>query len=153
VNIGQAAQAAGVSAKMIRHYEAIGLIPQADRQSSGYRDYSGADVHRLRFVRRGRELGFSIARIRDLLKLWSDQGRSKADVRRVALAHVTEMEEKAAKLQEMIDTLKDLAKSCAKEDSKRGLSRENLAHCPIISELGGGQDEAPPQTSRRTSRH
>ena len=129
MNIGEAASASGVSAKMIRHYEAIGLIPQADRRDSGYRDYATDDIHRLRFVRRGRELGFSIDRIRDLLRLWSDRDRSNADVRKVALAHVGELEAKAAELQAMIVTLRGLAGAC-----KRG----DRPGCPIINELGGG---------------
>ena len=95
MNIGQAAKAAGVSAKMVRHYESISLIPPADRQESGYREYSSDDVHRLRFVRRGRDLGFSIERIRELLRLWSDRRRSDADVRKVALDHVVELEDQS----------------------------------------------------------
>jgi MerR family transcriptional regulator, copper efflux regulator len=138
MNIGEAASASGVSAKMIRHYEAIGLIPAADRRDSGYRNYAADDIHRLRFVRRGRELGFSIDRIRDLLRLWSDRGRSNADVRKVALEHVGELEAKAAELQEMIVTLRGLAGAC-----KRG----DRPDCPIINELGGGF-AAPPQPAR-----
>jgi Cu(I)-responsive transcriptional regulator len=129
MNIGEAAQAAGVTAKMIRHYESIGLVPKAARRSSGYRDYSAADVERLRFVRRGRELGFSIERIRDLLRLWSDRTRSNADVRKVALEHAAELEAKAARLQEMIGTLRSLATACRKGDRP---------DCPIIEKLGGG---------------
>ncbi|MCX7309800.1 MAG: MerR family DNA-binding protein, partial [Afipia sp.] len=116
MNIGQAAKAAGVSAKMIRHYESIGLVPAVDRQASGYREYARADIHRLAFVRRARELGFSIDRIRDLLRLWSDHKRATADVRKVALTHVAELEDKAAQIQTMIKTLRTLAKSCAKGD-------------------------------------
>src|SRR6478609_9766468 len=112
MNIGQAADAAGVSAKMIRHYETIRLVPKAARQASGYRDYSKEDIDRLRFIRRSRELGFSIDRIRDLLKLWSDRSRSNDDVRKLALAHVGELETKAAELQAMIGTLKRLATAC-----------------------------------------
>jgi Cu(I)-responsive transcriptional regulator len=134
VNIGQAAKAAGVSAKMIRHYETIGLVPAADRRSSGYRDYSQDEINRLRFVRRSRELGFSIDRIRDLLRLWSDRERNDAEVRQVAFDHIAELEAKAAALQEMIGTLRDLASACEKGD--RPL-------CPIISALGGGLAEAP----------
>ena len=134
MNIGQAAKAAGISAKMIRHYEAIGLVPAADRQSSGYRDYSPGEINRLRFVRRSRELGFPIDRIRDLLRLWSDHERSDAEVRKVALDHVAELEVKAAQLKEMIGTLHDLAGACEKGD--RPL-------CPIIGALGGGLPEAP----------
>src|SRR3954470_14574821 len=92
MNIGQATKASGVSAKMIRYYEATGLLPPADRRASGYRDYSETDVHRLRFLRRARDLGFSIATIRELLSLWSDHRRSNADVRAVALSHVANLE-------------------------------------------------------------
>ena len=129
MNIGQAADAAGISAKMIRHYEAIRLVPKAARRSSNYRDYSKEDIDRLRFIRRSRELGFSIDRIRDLLKLWSDRSRSNDDVRKLALAHVGELETKAAELQAMIGTLKRLATACKKGDRP---------DCPIIVELGGG---------------
>jgi MerR family transcriptional regulator, copper efflux regulator len=101
VQIGQAAKSSGVTAKMIRHYEAIGLLPAADRRASGYRDYSHSDVHRLQFIRRARDLGFSIDRIRLLLRLWSDRDRSNADVKKLALAHVQELEEKIGHLREM----------------------------------------------------
>jgi MerR family transcriptional regulator, copper efflux regulator len=134
LNIGEAAKAAGVPAKMIRYYESIGLIPPADRRDSGYRDYSPDDVHRLRFVQRGRKLGFSIDDIRELLRLWSDRERSDAAVRKVALDHVMELEAKAAELQEMIQILRHLADACQQGD--RPL-------CPIINALGGGLAEAP----------
>ena len=140
MNIGEAARAAGISAKMIRHYEATHLIPAAGRRASGYRDYSADDVHRLRFIRRGRELGFSIERIRDLLRLWSDRDRSDADVRAVALAHIAELEAKALQLQEMAATLRNLATACAKGDRP---------HCPILGALGGGIAEAPPAPEHR----
>ncbi len=139
MNIGNAAEAAGVSAKMIRYYESIDLIPSVDRRESGYRDYSADDVSRLRFVRRARELGFSLDQIRDLLRLWSDRDRSNADVRKVALDHISELEAKAAELQEMIGTLRHLANACKKGD--RPL-------CPIIGALGGGAPEAPPAPPR-----
>jgi MerR family copper efflux transcriptional regulator len=142
MNIGEAAEAAGISAKMIRHYETVGLIPAPDRRESGYRDYSADDVNRLRFVRRSRELGFSIDQIRDLLRLWSDRERSDADVRKLALDHIAELEAKAERLHEMIATLRGLASACQKGD--RPL-------CPIIGALGGGMAEAPvaPPARRR----
>lgn len=140
MNIGEAAKASGLSAKMIRHYESIGLVPAADRRASGYRDYSEDDVHRFRFVRRGRELGFSIEHIRALLRLWSDQGRSDALVRAIALEHVAEMEEKAGRLQEMIAVLRGLAESCEQGDR---------AHCPIIEKLGGGREASPAVPPRK----
>ena len=88
MNIGQAAKASGVSAKMIRYYEQTGLIPPASRTESGYRHYNEADVHRLRFVRRARDLGFSVAEIAELLGLWNDRSRHSADVKRLAEAHM-----------------------------------------------------------------
>jgi MerR family copper efflux transcriptional regulator len=135
MQIGQAALASGVSAKMIRHYEAIGLIPSADRRASNYRDYDADDVHRLRFIRRARDLGFSIERIRDLMKLWSDRNRSSADVKAIALAHVADMEAKITQLREMADTLRDLARACEGNDRP---------DCPIIEGLEGGLAAAAP---------
>jgi Cu(I)-responsive transcriptional regulator len=135
VNIGQAAAASGVSAKMIRHYEAIGLIPPAGRRDSNYRDYAKEDVERLRFVRRARDLGFSVERIRELLALWSDRSRSNADVRALAQRHVAELEAHAAKLQAMIGTLRHLMRSCHGAGER--------TDCPILEELGDHRP-APP---------
>jgi MerR family copper efflux transcriptional regulator len=132
MNIGQASAASGVSAKMIRYYESIALLPAAERREQGYRDYGHEDIHRLAFVRRARDLGFSIDQIRSLLALWSDTGRSNADVRAIARTHVREMEEQARKLQQMIGTLNHLIGSCEKG---------SRAGCPIIEELG---DHKPP---------
>jgi Cu(I)-responsive transcriptional regulator len=129
MNIGEVAKDSGVSAKMIRYYESIGLVPAAGRRESGYRQYSDMDVHRLRFVRRARDLGFSIARIKELLALWSDTRRSDARVRVVAQGHVEELEQQARELQEVISVLKHLIRACAKGDRP---------HCPIIRELGNG---------------
>jgi Cu(I)-responsive transcriptional regulator len=113
---------------MIRHYEAIGLLPPAGRRDSGYRDYSDNDVHRLRFIRRARDLGFSIERIRILLRLWSDRRRSSAEVKALALAHVAELDEKIERLREMSATLGHLANACD------GDSRPD---CPILRGLAG----------------
>jgi Cu(I)-responsive transcriptional regulator len=143
MNIGQAAEASGVSAKMIRYYERIGLVPVPGRRESGYRDYSPDDLHRLKFVRRARELGFPIPRIRALLALWSDQARSNAEVRAVAREHVAELEAQAARLEEMIATLRHLVAGCA---------RDRRPDCPIIGELAGGSGPPAPPT-RRTRRH
>ena len=112
MQIGQAAKSSRVMAKMIRHYEAIGLLPPADRRESGYRDYSHSDVHWLQFIRRARDLGFSIERIRLLLRLWSDRDRSNADVKTLALAHMRELEEKIGHLREMSATLSHRARAC-----------------------------------------
>ena len=140
MNIGEAAKATGISAKMIRHYEAIGLIPAADRRESGYRDYSPDDISRLRFVSRSRALGFSIERIRELLRLWSDRTRSDADVRKIATDHIAELEAKALHLQEMIATLRNLAEACGKGDRPV---------CPIISALSNGKTAASVMSHNR----
>ena len=126
MNIGQAAKASGVSAKMIRSYEQTGLIPAADRKESGYRDYSANDVHMLRFIRRARDLGFSLADIAELLALWRDQRRASADVKRIALEHVVALERKIAELQGMASTLRTLAAHC------HGDARPD---CPILTDL------------------
>lgn len=126
MNIGQAAAASGISTKMIRHYEAINLIAPADRTESGYRVYSKSDVELLSFIRRGRDLGFSIDQIRNLLSLRHNQSRASADVKRIALEHVKELEAKMQQLQEMADTLRTLANSCHGDDKP---------DCPIINEL------------------
>ena len=128
MNIGQASSASGVSAKMIRYYESIGLIPPSARRDSGYRDYGAPDIHRLAFIRRARDLGFSMDQIRNLLRLWSDRGRSSAEVKAIALEHVAELEERARELNEMADALKHLAAACG------GNERPD---CPIIKGLEG----------------
>ncbi len=131
MNIGQAARASGVSAKMIRYYESIGLVPPADRRDSGYRDYGASDLHRLGFIRHARDLGFSLERIRMLLGLWSDPGRSNADVKAIAEAHVRELEERARQLNEMADALRSLADAC---------DGDGRPDCPIIASLETGSD-------------
>jgi Cu(I)-responsive transcriptional regulator len=128
MQIGQAAQASGASAKMIRHYESIALIATAERRDSNYRDYSADDVARLQFIRRARDLGFPIDRIRDLLALWSDRGRSSAEVKRIALDHIAELEERIAGMRDMVTALHGLADGCA------GNERPD---CPIIEGLAG----------------
>ena len=126
MNIGEASKASKVSAKMIRYYEQIGLIPPADRTDSGYRFYTDEDVHVLRFIRRARDLGFALADIGELLALWRDQGRASADVKRIALEHVVALERKIAELQGMASTLRTLAAHC------HGDTRPD---CPIITDL------------------
>jgi MerR family copper efflux transcriptional regulator len=128
MQIGEASKATGVSAKMIRHYESIGLIPEAGRRDSNYRDYGAEDVHRLGFIRRARDLGFSIAEIRDLLKLWGDRRRSSRDVKALTLSHISELDEKIALLGEMRATLAHLAHCC---------DGDNRPDCPIIDSLAG----------------
>ena len=126
LNIGQAAEASGVSAKSIRHYEQNGLIAKAQRTFANYRLYSQADVHTLRFIKSARSLGFSIADIGKLLQLWQNQQRSSADVKKLALQHVAELEAKIREMQSMSDTLKQLAHSC------HGDARPD---CPILQDL------------------
>ena len=126
MNIGQAAKASGVSAKMIRYYEQTDLIPEADRTASGYRDYSDSDVHMLRFIRRARDLGFSVNEINELLELWRDETRQSAEVKRLAQGHVHDLERKIQGLQDMVHTLTVLIKSC------RGDHRPD---CPILQRL------------------
>lgn len=126
MNIGDAAAASGVSAKMIRYYEQNGLIPPASRTESGYRTYSGQDVHMLRFVRRARDLGFSVDAIGDLLDLWRDQSRQSADVKQLALEHVRSLRQKIGELEAMADTLEDLAANC---------SGDHRPDCPILNDL------------------
>ena len=128
MQIGQAAKGSGVSAKMIRHYEAIDLLPPAGRRVSGYRDYSRDDLHRLRFIRRARDLGFPIERIRILLRLWSDRERSNAEVKALALAHVAELDEKIERLREMSAALGHLASAC---------DGDGRPDCPILRGLAG----------------
>jgi len=126
MNIGQAALASGVSAKMIRYYESIGLVPKTVRTEAGYRVYSDHDVHTLRFIRRARDLGFSVEQIADLVSLWQDRERASKDVKAIALDHVSVLERKIRELQEMASTLKHLAENCC------GDARP---HCPILEEL------------------
>lgn len=126
LTIGEAAKASGVSAKMIRHYESIGLIDAARRTDSGYRLYSDQDLHVLSFVHRARELGFSLERIKVLLSLWQDKRRASADVRALARSHITELDRKIAEMQAMRRTLESLAASC------HGDARSD---CPILDDL------------------
>lgn len=128
MQIGEASRLSGVSAKMIRHYETIGLIPSADRRSSNYRDYGHHDLHRLAFIRRARDLGFSIPEIRDLLRLWADRSRSSAEVKRLTASHIGELDSKIEALSEMRATLAHLAAACEGDDRP---------DCPIIDRLAG----------------
>jgi Cu(I)-responsive transcriptional regulator len=127
MNIGEAAQASGVSAKMIRHYEDIGLVPKVARTDAGYRIYGERDVHLLRFIRQGRVLGFSMKQIGDLMGLWLDQSRPSRKVKQLANDHIAELEIKIRELQAMKSTLQRLAHDC------HGDSRPD---CPILDALG-----------------
>ena len=126
MNIGEAATRSGVSAKMIRYYESIGLIEPPARTASQYRVYADDDVHTLRFVRRSRDLGFSLEETRELLALWRDKSRASADVKNLAMAHVRELEEKAAELKAMADTLRHLATHC---------HGDHRPDCPILADF------------------
>lgn len=133
MNIGQAAKSSGVSAKMIRYYEQIGLIPQAVRSDAGYRHYSASDLHSLRFIRRARDLGFSVEQISALLVLWQDRGRASSDVKAMALSHAAELRTKIAELQAMLHTIEHLADHC------HGTDRPD---CPILADLAAPPSEA-----------
>lgn len=139
MQIGEAALATGVSAKMIRHYEAIGLVPAADRKDSNYRDYGHHDLHRLGFIRRARDLGFSMDEIRDLLRLWADRDRSSADVKALAEAHVSALQRKIALLEEMRSTLGALVEGC---------EGDHRPDCPIIESLEGHLTQDPHRRAR-----
>ena len=128
MKIGEAASAAGVTERMIRHYEKIGLVPRAVRRESGYRDYDERDVHTLRFIGRARDFGFSIDEIRLLLELWHDRGRASADVKALALARAAELRRKERELHEIRKSLEHLAASC------HGDERPD---CPILGGLEG----------------
>lgn len=126
MKIGEASKASGISQRMIRHYEKIGILPPAPRRASGYRDYDERDVHALRFVGRARDLGFPIEEIRQLVALWNDQERSSADVKALALARAAELKRKSEELEEMRRSLERLAAQC------HGDMRPD---CPILGDL------------------
>lgn len=125
-NIGQAANASGISAKMIRHYEEIGLIPKASRTLSDYRVYNDKNVHMLRFIRHARDLGFSVKQISNLLELWSDQARSSSDVKTLAIEHIQILDQKISELNAMKSELTRLV-SCCHGDTR--------PECPILDNL------------------
>lgn len=128
MNIGEVAKASGINAKLIRHYEAIGIIPKASRTDSGYRVYSDNDVNILTFVKHARSLGFSMKEIKKLVSLWRNKSRTSSEVKALANVHIKEMEQKILELQEMVKTLKHLSKHCHGDD------RPN---CPILDGLAG----------------
>lgn len=146
MNIGQAAKAAGVNARVVRYYEGIGLIPEAERTASGYRVYTIQDVNILRFIKRARSLGFSIERIQHLVGLWQDRSRASAEVKRIALEHVAELDAKIEELRSMARTLQELADTC---------NGDHRPDCPILHDLAGGlpsPPEAAAETNGATSR-
>jgi len=134
LSIGEAARRSGVSVKMARHYESLGLLPDVPRTGAGYRQYGEREVHTLAFIRRARELGFSMAEIAELLALWQDRGRASASVKRIALAHVADLERRMAQMAAMKHTLLTLAQAC------HGDARPD---CPILQELGAAPGAHP----------
>ena len=133
VNIGTAARLSGVSPKMVRHYESLGLLPRVGRSEGGYRQYSEAEVHTLRFIKRARELGFSMEEIAELLGLWQNRRRASASVRRIAQKHAQELAQRIAAMQSMQRTLQHLIHCC------HGDERPD---CPILDDLAGAADRA-----------
>jgi Cu(I)-responsive transcriptional regulator len=139
MNIGEAAKATGVSAKMIRHYETVGLFPQPDRTDSGYRQYSPAEIHTLRFIRQARDLGFSLDDIKELLALWQNRRRPSRQVKALAEAHIHELEQKLQELQAMKATLENLVHCCHGDDRPE---------CPILETLSAENVVAPAPPKR-----
>lgn len=138
MNIGEASKESGVSAKMIRHYEQVGLLPAAARTEAGYRRYDGSDVHTLRFIRQSRDLGFSIPEIGELVGLWQNRRRPSRQVKALAEAHIKELDQKAQELLTMKATLQHLVKCCHGDDRPE---------CPILDSLAGDGHEAPFETT------
>lgn len=131
VAIGEAARRAGVSARMLRHYESLGLLPHVARSESGYRQYSAADVHALRFIRRSRDLGFSIEEITTLLGLWQDQERTSASVKQIAQTHIDSLAQRIAAMQAMQRSLQSLVQCCHGDDRP---------DCPILDDLAAADE-------------
>lgn len=141
MNIGQAARASGVSAKMIRYYERTSLVPAARRSDNGYRVYSCVDVHSVRFIKRARDLGFSLRQIKELVALWHDRRRSSAQVKHVALRHIGALKQKIAELESLQGALEHLVEHCHGDDRPE---------CPIVDDLAGtGQ----PPKGRSAAQH
>mgnify|MGYP001398971527 FL=1 len=130
VAISEAARRSGVSAKMLRHYESLGLLGPVRRTDSGYRQYTAADIHTLRFIRRSRDLGFSMAEIAELVGLWRDRSRASAAVKRIAQQHLDDLENRIAALQGMRRSLQDLLTHC---------HGDHRPDCPILDDLAGGR--------------
>ncbi|HEX2146939.1 MAG TPA: Cu(I)-responsive transcriptional regulator [Pseudorhizobium sp.] len=139
MNIGQASDASGVSAKMIRYYEEIGLIRPMGRTGNNYRVYGEEEVHILRFIKRARNLGFSLEETETLLKLWQDKDRTSAAVKEVAQVHISDLERRIAEMQGMVKTLKHLSHCC---------NGDNRPNCPILDDLAGSAP-APVRTKKR----
>lgn len=134
MNISKAAESSGISAKMIRYYEQIELIPKAHRNGSGYRVYNESDIHTLGFIRRARDLGFTVKQIEELLALWQDRDRASSEVKTVAVAHIEKLKSKIQELQKMMATLNYLVENCHGDERP---------HCPILEGLQGDEHSAP----------
>lgn len=143
MNIGEAARASGISAKMIRHYEEIGLMPRAVRTASGYRVYENKDLHVLSFIRQARNLGFGIAEIRDLLSLWQNKGRTSQKVKELAMNHIGELDERIRELQEIRQVILHLANHCHGDDRP---------DCPILDGLATGHQSHSSEKSGASHR-
>jgi Cu(I)-responsive transcriptional regulator len=147
-NIGQAARLSGVSAKMIRHYESLDLVPKARRTDSGYRLYGPNEVHTLRFIRRSRDLGFGMGEIAALLQLWQNRRRASKDVKRIALAHAADLDRRITEMQAMQRTLEALAGACGGDERP---------DCPILDDLasatGGARPARDPRATARNGCH
>ena len=128
MNIGEAAAKAGVTPKMVRHYESLGLLPKVHRTEAGYRVYRQAEVHTLRFIKRSRDLGFSMAEIAELVRLWQDRKRPSSGVKKVASAHLDELDRKIKEMESMRKTLAHLVHCCQGDDRP---------DCPILEDLEG----------------
>ena len=137
MNIGEAAQAAGVTAKMIRHYEGLGLIAEASRTDAGYRQYTERDVNVLRFIRQSRSMGFSIKQIEQLLGMWANTNRQSRDVKDLAREHIAELDRKMAEMAQMKATLEQVAAGCQGDEQ---------ADCPILQRLSGNAAAHRPAT-------
>ena len=142
MNIGEAARASGISAKMIRHYESIGLIPNAGRSLSGYRYYDKKNIHTLRFIRRARTAGFSAEQIKKLLSLWSDQQRPAREVKQLAEQHLSHLKERINELKSMAAALSELIMHCQGDDRP---------DCPILESLADEDTTQEFNNSRNNS--
>ncbi len=131
MNIGQAAKASGVTPKMIRHYEALGLLPEVPRTASGYRQYDERVLHALRFIRRARDLGFGLDEIQSLLELWADSDRASAEVKALASRHVADLQARIERMQAMQRSLRHLMHAC---------HGDHRPDCPILDDLAAGPD-------------
>ena len=138
MNIGQASKASGVSTKMIRYYDEIGLVRPASRTESNYREFDEREINELRFIRRARSLGFSMPEITQLLSLWRDRDRPSREVKAIAEKHVNELDARIAEMQTMADTLRHLSHCCAGDERP---------DCPILADLTGGSSPVEPKSA------